>query len=82
MSNIDTKIQKIKQVIAEKLSIDEAKLVPEASFIEDLGSDSLLNVEIVMALEDEFGIEIPDEEAQKIHTVNDAIKYVTEKVEA
>lgn len=86
MSNIEEKTikvkQKVKQIIAEKLSIDEDNIVPEASFIEDLGADSLENVELIMELENQFGIEIPDEEAQKIQTVRDAINYVTEKVEA
>lgn len=86
MSNIEEKIKeekinKIIQIIAEKLGIDEAKVVPEASFIEDLGADSLENVELIMELENQFGIEIPDEEAQKIQTVRDVINYVTEKVE-
>lgn len=81
MNTIEDKVKKVKQIIAEKLSVDEIKVVPEASFTEDLGADSLENVELVMALEDEFGIEIPDEEAQKIQTVNDAIKYVTANLE-
>lgn len=68
--------EKVKQIIVEKLSVEEYKVVPEASFIEDLGADSLENVELIMALEDEFGIEIPDEDAQKIETVNDAINYI------
>lgn len=82
MSNVEEKITKVRQIIAEKLGIDEAKVVSEASFVEDLGADSLENVELIMELENQFGIEIPDEEAQKIQTVKDAINYVTDKVEA
>lgn len=79
--NVEEKITKVKQIIAEKLGIDEAKIVPEASFIEDLGADSLENVELIMELENQFGIEIPDEDAQKIQTVKDVINYVTENIE-
>lgn len=82
MNTVEEKIKKVKQIIAEKLGVDEAKVVPQASFVEDLGADSLDNVELVMELEHQFGIDIPDEEAQKIQTVRDAIEYVTSKVEA
>lgn len=68
---------KVKKIIAEQLSVSEDKVVPEASFVGDLGADSLDTVELVMALEDEFETEIPDEDAQKILTVKDAIEYVT-----
>ena len=78
---IEEKIKKVKQVIAEQLGVDESKVVPEASFMEDLGADSLDNVELVMELEHQFGIDIPDEEAQKIQKVQDAINYVTSKAE-
>ena len=71
--------EKVKKIIAEQLSVSEDKVVPEASFIGDLGADSLDSVELVMALEDQFETEIPDEEAQKILTVKDAIDYVTSK---
>lgn len=71
--------EKVKKIIAEQLSVSEDKVVPEASFIGDLGADSLDTVELVMALEDQFETEIPDEEAQKILTVKDAIDYVTSK---
>lgn len=67
---------KIKTVIAEELGVDVSKVVPEASFTEDLGADSLDNVELVMMLEEQFGIEIPDEEAQKILTVGDVITFI------
>lgn len=82
MNTVEEKIKKVKQIIAEKLGVDETKVVPQASFVEDLGADSLDNVELVMELEHQFGIDIPDEEAQKIQTVRDAIEYVTSKVEA
>ncbi len=82
MNTVEDKIKKVKQIIAEKLGVDEIKVVPQASFVEDLGADSLDNVELVMELEHQFGIDIPDEEAQKIQTVKDAIEYVTSKVEA
>ncbi len=82
MNTVEEKVKKVKQIIAEKLGVDEAKVIPEASFVEDLGADSLDNVELVMELEHQFGIDIPDEEAQKIQKVQDAINYVTTKVEA
>ena len=68
--------EKVKQIIVDQLGVDAAEVPPEASFIEDLGADSLDTVELVMALEEEFGIEIPDEEAEKIATVKDAIGYI------
>lgn len=67
--------EKITKVIVEKLGVTADKVVPEAKFVEDLGADSLDQVELVMALEDEFSIEIPDEEAEKITTVQLAIDY-------
>lgn len=76
MSNLSDKVKKI---IAEQLGVDEEKVVPEASFVEDLGADSLDTVELVMALEEQFDTEIPDEEAQKILTVKDAIDYVAKQ---
>ncbi len=71
--------ERVTEIIAEKLGVEKAKVVPEASFIEDLGADSLANVELVMDLEDQFEIEISDEESQKILTVADAIAFVEEK---
>jgi len=68
--------EKVKKIIVDQLGVDAAEVTPEASFIEDLGADSLDTVELVMALEEEFGIEIPDEEAEKIMTVKDAIGYI------
>jgi acyl carrier protein len=69
---------KVKSIIAEQLNVNEADLKNESSFIEDLGADSLDIVELVMAMEEGFGVEIPDEAAEKIKTVGDAIKYVEE----
>ncbi len=69
----------VKQVIVEKLGVSADQVVPEASFIEDLGADSLDNVELVMAFEDKFDVEIPDEDAEKMKTVGDALKYMEEK---
>ena len=71
--------QKIRSVIAEKLSVDAAKVVDSAKFIEDLGADSLDNVELLMELEDQFGIEISDADAEKILTVKDAIDFIVSK---
>lgn len=68
--------EKVKKIIIDQLGVDEAEVAPEAKFIDDLGADSLDTVELVMALEEEFGIEIPDEEAEKIATVQDAIAYI------
>jgi acyl carrier protein len=68
--------EKVKQIIVEQLGVDEAEVTPTASFIDDLGADSLDTVELVMALEEGFGIEIPDEDAEKITTVKDAINYI------
>ena len=70
--------EKIKAIIVEQLGIDEAEVVPTAHFIDDLGADSLDTVELVMALEEEFGIEISDEDAEKIQTVGDVTKYIDE----
>nr|WP_040218407.1 acyl carrier protein [Haemophilus parahaemolyticus] len=69
--------ERVKKIIVDQLGADSAQVKPEASFIEDLGADSLDTVELVMALEEEFDIEIPDEEAEKITTVQSAIDYVT-----
>jgi acyl carrier protein len=70
--------EKVKKIIVDQLGVDEAEVTPEAKFIEDLGADSLDTVELVMALEEEFGIEIPDEDAEKIVTVKDASSYIQE----
>ena len=73
--------EKVKNIIADQLSVEESTVKPEASFINDLGADSLDTVELIMALEEEFGIEISDEEAEKIQTVQAAIDYIKAHVE-
>ena len=70
--------EKVKKIIADKLDVEEDKITPESSFLDDLGADSLDIVELIMELEEEFGIEIPDEDAEKIRTVADAVKYIEE----
>jgi len=72
--------EKIKQIVSEQLGVDEGEVTPTASFVDDLGADSLDTVELVMAFEEAFEIEIPDEEAEKIRTVQDAVTYVEKKV--
>jgi acyl carrier protein len=67
---------KVKQIIVEQLGVDEAEVTPNASFVDDLGADSLDQVELIMAFEEAFDIEIPDEDAEKIKTVHDAVEYV------
>jgi acyl carrier protein len=74
MSN--TVLERVKKVVVEQLSVAENEVTAEASFTADLGADSLDTVELVMAFEEEFGIEIPDEEAEKIATVKDAVSYI------
>lgn len=69
---------RVKKIVVEHLGVEEAKVVPEASFIDDLGADSLDIVELVMAFEEEFGVEIPDDAAEKINSVGDAIKFIVE----
>jgi acyl carrier protein len=68
--------EKVKKIIVEQLGVEAEEVTPEAKFIEDLGADSLDTVELIMALEEEFGVEIPDEDAEKIVTVKDAIEYI------
>ena len=72
MSTLD----KVKEVIIDKLGVEEDKIVPEASFVDDLGADSLDTVELIMQLEEEFGIEIPDEDAEKMTTVESVVDYI------
>ncbi len=74
MSDIE---QRVKKIVAEQLGVNEAEIKNESSFVDDLGADSLDTVELVMALEDEFGTEIPDEQAEKITTVQQAIDFVS-----
>jgi acyl carrier protein len=76
MADVDAKVKKI---ISEQLGVPEADVKPEASFVNDLGADSLDTVELVMALEEEFGVEIPDEDAEKIATVQNATDYIKAK---
>ena len=71
--------EKVKAIIAEQLGVKPEEVVPDASFVDDLGADSLDTVELVMAFEEEFGIEIPDEDAEKMTKVGDAIKYIETK---
>ncbi len=79
MSDIE---QRVKKIVAEQLGVAEADIKNESSFVDDLGADSLDTVELVMALEDEFEMEIPDEQAEKITTVQQAIDYATQHVKA
>ena len=74
MANFDE--NKVKEIIAKELEVEAKQLTPEAKFIEDLGADSLDIVELVMALEEEFGLDIPDEDADKLKTVGDALNYL------
>jgi len=76
MSSVESKVKKI---IMEQLDVNESEVTSEASFVDDLGADSLDTVEMVMAFEEEFNIEIPDEDAEKIRTVKDAIDYIAKK---
>ncbi|MFI5294615.1 MAG: acyl carrier protein [Thermodesulfovibrionales bacterium] len=71
--------EKVKEIIAKQLGVNVAEVTPEASFVEDLGADSLDTVELVMAFEETFNIEIPDEDAEKITKVKDAIEYIKKK---
>ena len=70
--------ERVKKIVVEHLGVDESKVTEEASFVDDLGADSLDTVELVMAFEEEFGCEIPDDAAEKIQTVKDAISYIKE----
>ncbi|MFI5304804.1 MAG: acyl carrier protein [Nitrospiria bacterium] len=72
--------ERVKKIIAEQLGVEEEDITPEASFVDDLGADSLDTVELVMAFEEEFGIEIPDDDAEKILNVQNAVDYIKEKI--
>jgi acyl carrier protein len=74
--------EKVKQIIVEQLGVDEGEVTPSASFVDDLGADSLDTVELVMAFEEAFDIEIPDEDAEKIRTVTDAVDYIGKNAKA
>ena len=76
---MSTVAERVKKIVVEHLGVDADKVMPEASFIDDLGADSLDTVELVMAFEEEFGIEIPDEDAEQLQTVGDAVKYLQGK---
>ena len=75
-------VNKVKEIIVNQLGVDISEVTPEASFIDDLGADSLDTVELVMAFEEEFGVEIPDEDAEKLTTVGSAIDYLEKKLAA
>ena len=79
MPKMSSVADKVKKIVVEQLGVSEDQVTPEAKFIEDLGADSLDQVELVMALEEDFGSDIPDEDAEKLTTVGDAIKYVESK---
>jgi len=68
--------EKVQEIVADKLGVEKTKITSEASFIDDLGADSLDTVELIMKMEEEFGIEIPDEEAEKLKTVGDVVNYL------
>ncbi len=72
-------LEKVKAIIVEQLGVEEEEVTEGASFVDDLGADSLDIVELIMALEEEFGLEIPDEDAERITTVRDAVEYIKEK---
>ncbi len=80
MTDIKEMEEKVKDIIVEELGVEREKLAEDASFMEELGADSLDTVELVMAFEKEFDIDIPDEEAEKLRTVGDAMKYLNQKV--
>lgn len=78
---MSTIIERVKKIVVEQLGVDEEQITPTASFTEDLGADSLDTVELVMALEEEFSLEIPDDEAEKITNVEEAVRYIQERTD-
>jgi acyl carrier protein len=74
--------ERVREIIVEQLGVNEDEVIPEASFIDDLGADSLDIVELVMAMEEEFDLEIPDEDAEKIQTIQDAVNYIKQKAQS
>ena len=78
---MSTTADKVKEIVVNQLGVSPDQAIPEAKFIEDLGADSLDQVELIMALEEEFGADIPDEDAEKLTTVGDAIKYIEENLQ-
>lgn len=78
----DTVESRVKEIIVNELGVESEKVTKEASFVEDLGADSLDTVELVMAFEEEFGIDIPDEDAEQMRTVGDAVSYLEKNAEA
>ena len=81
MSDLQEMEEKVRDIIVEELGVERDKLADDATFMEDLGADSLDTVELVMAFEKEFDIDIPDEDAEQLRTVGDALKYLQDKVE-
>ncbi len=79
MATVEEIQEKVKKIIAEKLSVELSEVKPEASFVDDLGADSLDLVELIMSMEEEFGVEISDEDAEKILTVQDAMDYIARR---
>jgi acyl carrier protein len=75
-------LERVKKIVVEQLGVDDDQVTPNASFTDDLGADSLDTVELVMALEQEFNLEIPDEDAEKITNIEEAVKYIQEKLES
>lgn len=75
----DTAEARVKEIIIDELGVEADKVTPDASFVDDLGADSLDTVELVMAFEEEFGIDIPDEDAERMRTVGDAVSYIAQK---
>ena len=74
--------EKVKSIIVEQLGVDEEEVTPDASFVDDLGADSLDTVELIMAFEEEFGVEISDDDAEKIRKVRDAVEYIDKRAKA